>query len=196
MDSENFNQTQWIALTDVQLWQAITQGYQEALGVLYDRHAGLVYGIAFKTLNHSQEAEDLTQDIFVGLARLSYVPQRGSLRTFLAIVTRSRAIDRLRSQKTRTKRTLQYLRPDPSALSDATLEESITQAQGQVMHSALAQLPENQQQLLRMTYYDGLTQATIAERLDLPLGTVKSRVRRGLLKLRQILHDQLDRSPG
>lgn len=192
MDSEQPSHAEQAALVDVQLWQAITQGQTEALGTLYDRHAALVYGIALKVLSNPQEAEDLTQDIFVKLMQASYDPRRGSLRTFLAILTRSRALDRLRSRQRDSKRTMQYLRTNVPTPVSTPIEASALQEQGQEIHSALAQLRDEQQQLLKMTYYDGLTQARIAERLDLPLGTVKSRVRRGLLQLRQILQNQLD----
>lgn len=192
MGSEQSSHSEQTALTDVQLWQALRQGQINALGILYDRHAGLVYGIALKVLSNPQEAEDLTQDIFVRLMDVSYDPRRGSLRTFLAILTRSRAIDRVRSHQRQSKRTMQYWRTDVSASESVPIEESTLHEQSQDMHAALAQLSEEQQQLLKMSYYDGLTQSIIAERLELPLGTVKSKVRRGLLKLRQILQDQLD----
>jgi len=77
MDSEKANQSKQQTPTDAELWLAMTQGQTEALGILYDRHAGLVYGIALKVLGNPQEAEDLTQDIFVKLApRSSYDPRR------------------------------------------------------------------------------------------------------------------------
>lgn len=192
MDSAKSSHLEKTTLTDAQLWQKITQGHRDSLGILYDRHAGLVYGIALKVLSNAQEAEDLTQDIFVRLSGLSYDPQRGSLRTFLAIVTRSRAIDRLRASQRELKKTKQFFGADAGSTVVAPPEDGIMPEQSQAVHAALAQLSEDQRQLLRMSYYDGLTQAAISEHLDLPLGTVKSRVRRGLLKLRQILQQQLD----
>lgn len=192
MDSEKSRHAEQAALTDGQLWEAVTQGQTAALGTLYDRHAGLVYGIALKVLGNTQEAEDLTQDIFVRLANQSYDPRRGSLRTFLAILVRSRALDRLRSRQRETQKAKRYVQADAATTGSPPVEASLRQEQGEEMHKALAQLPENQRQLLRMAYYDGLTQAKIAERLELPLGTVKSRVRRGLISLRQILQHPSD----
>ena len=197
MDSEQSSHAEQTDLTDVQLWQATQQGQTNALGVLYDRHAGLVYGIALKVLGNSQEAEDLTQDIFIKLIDgSSFDPQRGSLRTFLTILTRSRALDRVRSRQRESQRqrdnqslVVQEFHYPSSVVS---VEQLFQQEQNQEVRSALAQLSEQQQQLLKMSYYDGLTQAAIAERLNLPLGTVKSKVRRGLLKLRQVLQDRLD----
>jgi RNA polymerase sigma-70 factor (ECF subfamily) len=175
--------------TDAELYLALRVGNTAALGILYDRHAGLVFGLAMKILGVAQEAEDLTQDIFLTLARgCSYDPNRGSLRTFLAILTRSRAIDRLRSR--RTAQTAQG-RWQPSREQEITANvplEQVTQTeQSQEVQAALAQLSDNQQQILRMAYYDGLSQSEIAKQLDIPLGTVKARARRGLLKLRESL---------
>lgn len=175
--------------TDAELYLALRAGDTVALGVLYDRHAGLVYGIALKVLGNAQEAEDLTQDVFLTLARgCSYDPARGSLRTFLAILTRSRSIDRIRARTTAHNVLGRW---QPSREQDATANspfEQVSQTeQSQEVRSALAQLSENQQQILKMAYYDGLSQSEIAKQLDIPLGTVKARARRGLLKLRQSL---------
>lgn len=187
MDAEKSSYTELNALTDIQLWQAVTQGQAEALGQLYDRHASLVYGTALKILQNPQEAEDLTQDIFVRLPKLAYDPKRGSLRTFLGIFTRSRALDQVRSRQRELHHKKQLSQHNSSILETNLAEESLSDDQAKEVISALSQLPEEQSKLLKMSYYDGLTQAKIAERLNLPIGTVKSRVRRGLIQLRQLL---------
>ncbi|NDJ16182.1 sigma-70 family RNA polymerase sigma factor [Myxacorys almedinensis] len=175
--------------TDATLYRALKSGQTEALGMLYDRHAGLVYGIALKILTNPQEAEDLTQDIFLTLAnKCSFDPARGSLRTFLGILTRSRSIDRVRSRQTSRESLRKWQTNHPPDLqTDSTLEHAFQTEQSQEVSAALAQLSADQQQILRMAYYDGLSQSEIAERLELPLGTVKTRARRGLMKLRQTL---------
>ncbi|QQE64515.1 hypothetical protein GFS31_11960 [Leptolyngbya sp. BL0902] len=178
--------------TDTDLWLDLCAGQQEALGQLYDRHAGLVYGIALKLLANSHEAEDLTQDIFLKLPQTNaYDPQRGSLRTFLAIMTRSRALDRLRSRSAaqNSASRLQTLQPTASTPPEDHLHQA---EQWEQVQAALAQLSDPQRQVLRMAYYEGMTQATIAEQLNTPLGTVKAHARRGLLKLRHLLHDYRD----
>lgn len=176
------------ASSDSELCLALRAGESEALGILYDRHAGLVYSLALRLLGNSQEAEDLTQDIFLILARTtSYDPRRGSVRTYLAVLTRSRALDRLRSRRSAQTRLQTLQNSDLTGNSPAPLEQAVQQEESEGVQSALTQLPENQQQILRMAYYDGLSQAKIAEQLDLPLGTVKARARRALLKLRQTL---------
>jgi RNA polymerase sigma-70 factor (ECF subfamily) len=191
MDFDQLTSTDAEVPTDADLWRALRSGQTEALGPLYDRHGGLVYGIALKLLGQTQEAEDLTQDIFIKLAQsTAYDPQRGSFRTFLAILTRSRAIDRLRSRQiaqasVKRLQTTQVVTPTP------TPADALAQAErAQAVQAALTQLTESQQQILRLAYYEGLSQSTIAERLDTPLGTVKTHSRRGLLKLRQILQDR------
>lgn len=190
MDFDRLTSLEAGVLTDADLWLALKSGQTDALGPLYDRHGGLVYGIALRVLGHTQEAEDLTQDIFVKLPSTTYDPQRGSLRTFLAILTRSRAVDRLRSRQVARAAVerFQSIQAMPPA---HTPDQALAQAErAQDIQTALAQLSESQQKILRLAYYEGLSQATIAERLDTPLGTVKSHSRRGLLRLRQILQER------
>lgn len=176
--------------TDIELYLALKSGLDDAFGIIYDRHAGLVYGIALKILGNSQEAEDLTQDVFLSIARSSsYEPTRGSLRTFLAILTRSRAIDRVRSRNNTRKVLGQWQDNQQQTVTEAPFEQVSRSEQSQEVRDALAQLPDPQQQILQMAYYDGLSQSEIAKQLQIPLGTVKARARRGLLKLRQTLRD-------
>lgn len=197
MDSALPNQRDDDPQFDIELWSALQAGQTEALGQLYDRHASLVYGMSLKVLGNTQEAEDLTQDIFVKLAeQAAYDPKRGSLRTFLMILTRSRAMDRVRSRQSahRSKQRWQadYSRPNPSFLIDDVAEGE----QSQQVKAALAQLSAQQQQILHLAYYEGFTQSAIAQRLNAPLGTVKARARRGLLKLRKILQETGEQANG
>lgn len=190
MDFDRLTSADAGAPTDTDLWLALKTGQTDALGSLYDRHGGLVYGIALKVLGHTQEAEDLTQDIFVKLPSTAYAPQRGSLRTFLAILTRSRAIDRLRSRQV-ARAAVERLQSIHTVPAAQTPEQALAQAErAQDIQTALAQLSESQQKILRLAYYEGLSQVTIAEQLDTPLGTVKTHSRRGLLRLRQLLQER------
>lgn len=180
-------------LTDAELYLALREGDMVALGTLYDRHAALVYGLALKILGNSQEAEDLTQDIFLNLTRSgSYEPKRGTLRTYLAILTRSRAIDRVRSRNVAYKHSERW-KPNRTEeiAADSPFEHVFQDERSQSVQVALAQLSDPQQQVLQLAYFEGLTQTEIAERLQIPLGTVKTRARQGLLKLRQALTDYL-----
>ncbi|PIG95050.1 sigma-70 family RNA polymerase sigma factor [Gloeocapsopsis sp. IPPAS B-1203] len=192
MPSEQPGNTEKLIQTDVELYRALQAGQDVALGILYDRHAGLVYGIALKILGHPQEAEDLTQDVFLKLAQSSsYDPSRGSLRTFLAILTRSRAIDRVRSRSKAREFFGQWRDSEAQHVTDSLFEQVFRSEQSQEVQAALSQLSDSQQQILHMAYYDGLSQSEIAKRLEIPLGTVKARARRGLLKLRQTLTDYI-----
>lgn len=178
--------------TDAELYLALKAGQNDSLGILYDRHAGLVYGLALKILGNPEEAEDLTQDVFLNLVRASsYEPKRGSLRTFLAILTRSRAIDRVRSRSKSREFLGQWKYSREQDATDSLFEQVSRSEQSQEVRAALAQLSDSQQQILQMAYYGGLSQSEIAEQLKIPLGTVKARARRGLLKLRQTLTNEI-----
>lgn len=179
------------ALMDSEIYQALKAGQKSALGILYDRYGKLVYGLAYKILNNSPEAEDLTQEIFLALWRNdTYDPTRGSLGNFLAMMTRSRAIDKLRSRNT----SVRFLERWSKIISTETFvntpfeQASVAERSQQIQH-ALAQLSPEQRQILEMIYYEGFSQSEIAKQLNIPLGTVKTRSRLGLLKLRQYLKD-------
>jgi RNA polymerase sigma-70 factor (ECF subfamily) len=179
--------------SDSELIEALKAGQSTALGVLYDRYAGLVYGLALKIMANATDAEDLTQEIFVTLWRKpSYDARRGSLSSFLCVLTRSRAIDRLRS-KGSNQRFLERWQPILSAdnMTPPPFEQVSIEERRQVVQEALSQLPENQRQILELLYYQGLSQAEISRQLGIPLGTVKTRSRQALFKLRGSLQPLL-----
>lgn len=175
--------------TDADLIRALRNGQVDALGVIYDRYASLVFGLARKILTNAEEAEDLTQEVFLLLYRNLYDPKRGSLSSFLVMVTRSRSIDRLRSRKTRSKFLQRWQGMIRSEATINPLEQASLRERSQFIREALAQLSDAERQVLEIAYYEGLSQSEIAKRLDAPLGTVKTRSRQGLLKLRTILQD-------
>ncbi|HEY9624038.1 MAG TPA: sigma-70 family RNA polymerase sigma factor [Crinalium sp.] len=178
-------------VSDLELIQALRAGQIDALGTLYDRYARLVYGLALKILANTEEAEEITQDIFLNLwNRDIYNPNRGSLSNFLITMTRSRSIDKLRSRQTRTRffqRWGQLLGTDTTA--STPLEQASVDERSQLIRDALDKLPNTERQVLEIAYYEGLSQTEIAKRLGTPLGTVKTRSRQGLLRLRQMLQD-------
>jgi len=179
-----------ISPSDAQLVLQAQRNDGEALGLLYDRYAGLVYTTALRILTDVSAAEDLTQDVFLTLQRGGYDPNRGSLSSYLSLLTRSRAIDRLRSQSTRHKYT-QQLAQQPARLSVTPMDHASQQERHAIVRSALDQLSPDQRQVLELSYYEGQSQSEIATQLGVPLGTVKSWARRGLLKLRSHLQSQL-----
>ncbi len=175
--------------SDAELYGALRQGDASALRAIYDQHVGLVFSIAYKVLADQQEAEDLTQDVFVSLTRGStYDPTRGSLRTYLAILTRSRSIDRIRSRTSRQQLSRRWQSDPGETMTTSTpLDEASYLEQSQEVRTALGALSQDQQTILQMSYYEGLSQSEIAGKLGIPLGTVKARARRGLIKLKELL---------
>jgi RNA polymerase sigma-70 factor (ECF subfamily) len=175
--------------TDTEVWNALKEGESQALSILYERYSSLVYRLALRILGNSQDAEDLTQDIFLTLWRSrNYNPSRGSLSSYLTTLTRSRAIDKLRSRGTKFKflsrwgQLMATASPQPSPVEWV----SFTQRADQVK-VALAQLPPAQRQVLELAYFEGLSQSEIAQKLETPLGTIKTWSRQGLLNLRKNL---------
>jgi RNA polymerase sigma-70 factor (ECF subfamily) len=163
-------------------------GDADALAFLYDRHSRIVYSLAFRIIGDSSDAEEIVQDVFAQVWRQAsrYDTTRGAVVAWMLMMTRSRAIDRIRS-----RRGLPPVAPD----SWKGLAEMVDPAQGpelttltgeQVtrLRDALNTLPLAQRLAIQLAFYEGLTHIEIAERLEEPLGTVKTRIRLGLLKLR------------
>lgn len=194
MPSDHSKRHDWGDETDATLVAALRQGDKSVLGVLYDRYSRLVYSIAFRILKSGPEAEDLTQEIFLNLwQKQAYNPARSSLSRFLSTVTRNRAIDRIRSRGNR-RRILKGLVPQSPSVDAFSLPE-VQASQGersQRVREALKNLPDKQRQLLWLAYYHGFSQSEIANHTNIPLGTVKSRMRQGLLKLKGTLQDLAD----
>ena len=177
--------------TDAELLAALESDDGSALGTLYDRHAGLVYGVAVAILQSPQEAEDLTQEVFVTLSGdHAYDPGRGQLAGFLVAMTRSRAIDRLRSRGRHLRLLKRWHTTAPALALPATPPQQVsTKECAERVRAALTQLSDREREVLELSYWKGLTQAEIADQLGAPLGTVKSWARRGLLSLRDSLQD-------
>ncbi|MEM9266862.1 MAG: sigma-70 family RNA polymerase sigma factor [Cyanobacteria bacterium P01_F01_bin.13] len=163
-------------------------GELSALGILYDRYGSLVYGLALKGLRRVAEAEDLTQEVFLSLMRTrSYNPGRGALASYLTTLTRSRVIDRLRAHSTQQKYLNQWQGNQPTVDLATPMKHLTQQEQRTLVRAALTTLKAQQREVLELSYYEGQSQRDIAERLGVPLGTVKSWARRGLLQLRKQL---------
>jgi RNA polymerase sigma-70 factor (ECF subfamily) len=164
----------------------------DALAELYDRHAGRLLGLARRILGDGGEAEEVLQEVFLFAWRSAsaFDPSRGQALTWLLIATRSRSIDRLRARRPASRPEIRSLDEvavaagGPAAPDD--VEAASTARQWETLcRAAVEQLPEEQRRALELAYFDGLTHQEIAERTSTPLGTVKTRVRLGLMKLRE-----------
>jgi RNA polymerase sigma-70 factor (ECF subfamily) len=168
--------------SDAELLERIANAQRDALGELYERHAGAVRSAARRITQDAGEAEDLVHDIFLEIWRSArdYEPDRDSVRTWLLVRTRSRSLDR-RRQRSR--------HPPDEGLAGLELGGSTPSADDLTLRSAVTRLPEPLRQLLELGYYAGMSSTEMASALAIPLGTVKSRVARALAALRVLLSD-------
>ncbi|HLO00308.1 MAG TPA: sigma-70 family RNA polymerase sigma factor [Pyrinomonadaceae bacterium] len=179
--------------SDVELLYAVARGDEAALARLYDAYRTILFGLLMRILNSREEAEDVLQEVFIQVWRRAkdFDEKRGRPFTWLVTLARSRAIDRLRLLGARQRLVAGAAQAQTEAVSDA-LSDTIRGAQREIVRSALAELPEEQRQTLVLAYFDGLTQSEIATKLNAPLGTIKTRMRAGMIKLRSVLGKQLE----
>lgn len=175
-------------VSDVELLHAVARGNEGALARLYDAYRVILFGLLVRILNSREEAEDVLQDVFIQVWRRArdFDEKRGRPFTWLVTLARSRAIDRLRQLGARRRLAESAERDRPEEASDA-LTDTIKVAQKEIVQRALAELPEDQRHTLVLAYFGGLTQSEIAAKLGAPLGTVKTQMRSGLIKLRALL---------
>jgi RNA polymerase sigma-70 factor, ECF subfamily len=178
--------------SDLELLQAIANGDEYALGVLYDRYRLILFGLLMRILSNRQEAEDVLQEVFLQVWRRArdFDQLRGRPFTWLVTLTRSRGIDRLRLLGARQRLAAAARTDQPEDISDA-VKDTFLSEQRQIVNGALAELSEDQRRALMLAYFEGLTQSEIATQLDIPLGTVKTRMRSGMIKLRELLNERL-----
>jgi RNA polymerase sigma-70 factor, ECF subfamily len=170
----------------------IATGDEAAFEALYDRYSRLLYSILLSVLRQPTEAQDMLQELFLHIWHQAkqFNQERGSVYSWLVTMTRNRAIDRLRSKSFREK--MQESSNDEAMMlvpdSDITALDSISLAEDRErIHAALAQIPAEQRDALMLAYFQGYTQTEIAELLQTPLGTIKTRMRQGLIKLSSLL---------
>ncbi|HEY3027393.1 MAG TPA: sigma-70 family RNA polymerase sigma factor [Pyrinomonadaceae bacterium] len=181
-------QTEPAQSSDNELLRAVARGDESALAGIYDRYRLILFGLIVRILHSREEAEDVLQEVFLQVWRRAadFDEARGRAFTWLVTVARSRALDRLRALGSRAR--LAEAAPVPQQVGDAA-EEAFQSEQAEVVRRALAQIPADQRQALLLAYFEGLTQMEIAARLGAPLGTVKTRMRAGMIRLRKILQE-------
>ena len=178
---------------------AIASRDELAFSALYDRYIDLVYSTALRVLGDSGLAEDSAQEVFVRLWRRpeTFVAERGRFLSWLMSVTRNRAVDELRARGRRLRREGGQSEPEeliaqaPGNEADDPAAHAQLHEQQQLVRTALKELPPDQRRALELAYFGGLTQQEIAATLQEPLGTVKTRMRLGMQKLRRALTEQV-----
>jgi RNA polymerase sigma-70 factor (ECF subfamily) len=183
---------QYLLFADEELISLVGSGDAAAFATLYDRHSRPAYSLAYRMMGEHQAAEDLVQDAFIKLWRsvTSYRADRGSVRTWLLSIVHNRGIDQLRSLASR-RRTQEKLEASaPKSQPSEAFSESWRNTQREQVREALGTLPKEQLKILELAYFSGYTHVEIAELLDVPLGTVKGRMRLGLKKIRDYFHSQ------
>jgi RNA polymerase sigma-70 factor, ECF subfamily len=177
-------------LRDEELVALVIRRQETALGAIYDRYGRLVYTIALRITGDRETAEEVVQDVFqnVWQASGSFHANVGSFSAWLLGITRHRAIDAMRSKRERARTREQTLEFDfPTAEDNSVEREGMHTLLRDAVRDALKELPSSQRQVIELAYYGNLTRAEIADRLGEPLGTVKTRLRLGLIKLRDLL---------
>lgn len=175
-------------LADEDLLTLVERGDAEAFEVIYDRHSRVAFSLAYRLLGDRQSAEDLVQDAFLAVWRGSagYASSRGSVRNWMLSILHNRGVDRLRNLSAMSRRQealeqVELRRPDEPDAATLGIERAIAGT----VREELEGLPAEQHEVLNLAYYGGFTHNEIAQMLSLPLGTVKSRMRLGLDRLRR-----------
>jgi len=176
-----------VSPSDLELLRAVAAGDRAAFAEFYDRHSRLVYSLIFRVMGRSADADDIAQETFVSVwanAR-SFEAERGSPVSWLATLARNKCIDRLRSHQRRSRVIDESLEFDEERAADEP-EDFDTNGREvrERLRAVLGGLPPEQRRLLDLAFFAGLSQQEIADTLELPLGTVKARIRRSLLRLR------------
>lgn len=178
---------------DKALMACIAHADVRAFETLYDRYSGLVYSLACGMLQDAQVAQDVTQDVFLAIWREAeaFDLRRGSLRTWILSLAHHKSVDTVR------RRRRHAMSPLPDAMTDDAdvIARAMRSAEGADVRAALGELSHDQRTAIVLAYYGGYTQREIADRLGAPLGTIKTRIRDGLLRLRAALGEDVREKP-
>jgi RNA polymerase sigma-70 factor (ECF subfamily) len=174
-----------MVLSDAMLVSAISSGDEQAMAQLYDRYSPIVYSVALRVLGDAGAAEDILQEVFLQLWRSPHMfdASRGSLPGWLVVIARNRAIDSLRRRRPEIDITEVVVSVEPDLAGKAEWSRLVEKIRG-----ALGGMPALQRSALEMAFFDGLSHTEIAAKTGEPLGTIKTRIRAGLLILRKALN--------
>jgi len=171
-----------VASADASLVAAIRNGDEAAMAQLYDRYSGVVYSVALRVLGDTGAAEDILQEVFMQIWRSPHMfdASRGRLAGWLAVIARNRAIDSLRKRRPEAEITEVIVSVEPDLVRGVEWSRTIEKIRG-----ALGSMLPPQRSALEMSFFEGLTHSEIAAKTGEPLGTIKTRIRAGLLALRK-----------
>lgn len=182
---------------DRSLLERVADGDRTALHAIHEKHKRILFSAIYKVLNNQQDAEDVYQELLAQIWKKAslYSAGRGKPLTWISTMARNRAIDRLRNKQRRARLSEEFgqerytlYRADDQTSADAL----DVKERGEVVRSAILELSDEQREAIELAYFSGLTQNEIASQLGQPLGTVKARIRRGIVKLRGVVAPQLN----
>ena len=181
---------------EIELLRRIGQGDRRSFELLYDRFSGVLFSTAYRVLNNREAAEDVLQDVFVQIWEKAplYDPARGKPMTWAVTLTRNKSIDRLRStqRRSRLQDDVEQESQTFEQFDDRSSFDAVASGEtGALVREAIQKLSKDQREAIELAFFSSLTQTEIAGRLDVPLGTVKARIRRGMMKLKDVLSPEL-----
>ncbi len=171
------------------LMEAVSRGDQQAFAQLYDATSRNVFGIVLHVLRDHAQAEEVTQEVYVDAWRQAkrFDAQRGSVSAWLNTIAHRRAVDRVRSAERMTQRELRHVETEITDMVPDPSDQAIANDEGRRVRAALALLSEGQRTAVQLAYFEGKSQREVAEYLEVPLGTVKTRIRDAMQRLRKHL---------
>ena len=181
---------------EIALLRRVAQGDRRGFEELYDRFSGVLFSTAYRVLNNQEAAEDVLQDVFIQNWEKAplYDPTRGKPRTWAVTLTRNKAIDRLRStvRRNRLQDDVEREAETFEQFDDRSSFDAVASGEtSKLVREAIQKLSKDQREAIELAFFSSLTQTKIAERLGEPLGTIKARIRRGMMKLKEVISPEL-----
>lgn len=181
---------------EIELLQRVAQGDRVSFETLYDRFSGVLFSTAYRVLNNQEAAEDVLQDVFIQIWEKAplYDPARGKPMTWAVTLTRNKAIDRLRStvRRNRLQDDVEREAETFEQFDDRSSFDAVAAGETKrIVRDAIQKLSKDQREAIELAFFSSLTQAEIAVRLNKPLSTIKARIRRGMMKLREVLNPEV-----
>lgn len=188
----------YLLLADEELISLVERKDSQAFAVLYDRHSRVAFSLAYRLMGERQAAEDLVQEVYLRVWRStgSYRAERGSVRTWILSIVHHRGVDLLRSSSSRRRTQDKVESSAETTQPSEAFSEAWRNSQRDQVRQALNTLPAEQLKILELAYFSGYTHVEISELLDLPLGTVKGRMRLGMKKIKEYFDSQGMAVPG